>query len=87
MVSHSEWSLGRCLPSRPSIVFLLLSSLLSLLLEGSSADTRATAPLPLPENKDTLCRNILIYGHCRYEDKGCLFNHDQSKLAASQSDQ
>lgn len=20
--------------------------------------------------KDTLCRNVTIYGHCRYEDKG-----------------
>lgn len=26
-----------------------------------------------PENsKDTLCRNIVIYGRCRYEDKGTL---------------
>jgi hypothetical protein len=24
-----------------------------------------------PENaKDTLCRNVTIYGRCRYEDKG-----------------
>lgn len=33
----------------------------------------------LPENKDTLCRNVLIYGHCRYEDQGCAFSHDQNK--------
>ncbi|KAJ0420550.1 PAB-dependent poly(A)-specific ribonuclease subunit pan3 [Aspergillus carlsbadensis] len=26
--------------------------------------------------KDTLCRNVTIYGRCRYEDKGCAFNHD-----------
>lgn len=26
--------------------------------------------------KDTLCRNVTIYGHCRYEDKGGRFlNH------------
>ncbi|CUM67904.1 uncharacterized protein PRCAT00005615001 [Priceomyces carsonii] len=25
--------------------------------------------------KDTLCKNILIYGYCKYENKGCLFNH------------
>ncbi|KLU90505.1 hypothetical protein MAPG_10358 [Magnaporthiopsis poae ATCC 64411] len=31
------------------------------------------------DTKDTLCRNILIYGHCRYEDTGCAFSHDQSK--------
>ncbi|KAF6218046.1 hypothetical protein HO133_006458 [Letharia lupina] len=29
--------------------------------------------------KDTLCRNVTIYGHCRYEDKGCAFNHDPVK--------
>ncbi|KAJ9300554.1 hypothetical protein DTO271G3_1718 [Paecilomyces variotii] len=30
--------------------------------------------------KDTLCRNVTIYGRCRYEDKGCAFNHDPHKL-------
>ncbi|KAI1403159.1 hypothetical protein F4819DRAFT_248768 [Hypoxylon fuscum] len=28
------------------------------------------------DSKDTLCRNVLIYGHCRYEDQGCAFNHE-----------
>lgn len=37
--------------------------------------------------KDTLCRNITIYGRCRYEDKGCAFNHDPQKVnAAHQTD-
>ncbi|KAL2136817.1 hypothetical protein VTI74DRAFT_1031 [Chaetomium olivicolor] len=36
------------------------------------------------ENKDTLCRNILIYGNCRYEDQGCTFNHDQNKNSSPQ---
>ncbi|ORY67440.1 PAB-dependent poly(A)-specific ribonuclease subunit PAN3 [Pseudomassariella vexata] len=31
------------------------------------------------DSKDTLCRNILIYGKCRYENQGCAFNHDQNK--------
>ncbi|KAB5547013.1 PAB-dependent poly(A)-specific ribonuclease subunit PAN3 [Coniochaeta sp. 2T2.1] len=36
---------------------------------------------PRPKNpytayKDTPCRNILIYGHCRYKDQGCAFSHD-----------
>ncbi|KAL2269393.1 hypothetical protein VTJ83DRAFT_1577 [Remersonia thermophila] len=39
------------------------------------------------ENKDTLCRNVLIYGHCRYEDQGCTFNHDQTpKTSSPQAD-
>jgi hypothetical protein len=37
------------------------------------------------ENKDTLCRNIMIYGNCRYEDQGCAFNHDQGKGKSTQS--
>ncbi|PGH28290.1 PAB-dependent poly(A)-specific ribonuclease subunit PAN3 [Polytolypa hystricis UAMH7299] len=32
--------------------------------------------------KDTLCRNVTIYGRCRYEDKGCVFNHDPQKVNA-----
>ncbi|KAK0717198.1 PAB-dependent poly(A)-specific ribonuclease subunit PAN3 [Lasiosphaeria miniovina] len=38
------------------------------------------------ENKDTLCRNVVIYGNCRYEDQGCTFNHDQNKMSSSQTD-
>ncbi|KGM91718.1 PAB-dependent poly(A)-specific ribonuclease subunit PAN3 [Paracoccidioides brasiliensis Pb18] len=32
--------------------------------------------------KDTLCRNVTIYGRCRYEDKGCAFNHDPHRVNA-----
>ncbi|KAK9442388.1 PAB-dependent poly(A)-specific ribonuclease subunit PAN3 [Metarhizium brunneum] len=41
----------------------------------------ASSPKPKgrAENRDTLCRNVLIYGHCRYEDQGCTFSHDQNK--------
>ncbi|CCE83175.1 Piso0_003747 [Millerozyma farinosa CBS 7064] len=27
--------------------------------------------------KDTLCKNILIYGYCKYENRGCAFNHNK----------
>ncbi|SPO03808.1 related to poly(A)-specific ribonuclease [Cephalotrichum gorgonifer] len=37
------------------------------------------------DHKDTLCRNILIYGHCRYENTGCTFNHDQNKGSTNAS--
>lgn len=33
--------------------------------------------------KDTMCRNVVIYGHCRYEDQGCSFSHDGDKSATS----
>lgn len=48
----------------------------------NSNDFRRQLGSPRPkgrDTKDTLCRNILIYGHCRYEDTGCAFSHDQSK--------
>lgn len=28
--------------------------------------------------KDTLCKNILIYGYCKYENKGCVFSHNRA---------
>jgi hypothetical protein len=36
--------------------------------------------------KDTLCRNVLIYGHCRYEDQGCSFNHEPNSIHGSQAE-
>ncbi|KFA76223.1 hypothetical protein S40288_07672 [Stachybotrys chartarum IBT 40288] len=53
------------------------------------ADLRRHLGSPRPkgrENKDTLCRNVLIYGHCRYEDQGCAFSHDQNKGNSNQQD-
>ncbi|CAI4218261.1 unnamed protein product [Parascedosporium putredinis] len=47
-----------------------------------NSDLRRQVGSPKPkgrDHKDTLCRNILIYGHCRYENSGCTFNHDQNK--------
>ncbi|GJC90852.1 PAN2-PAN3 deadenylation complex subunit PAN3 [Colletotrichum liriopes] len=37
------------------------------------------------QNKETLCRNVLIYGHCRYENTGCAFNHDQNRSNSVQN--
>ncbi|CAI0650189.1 unnamed protein product [Colletotrichum noveboracense] len=37
------------------------------------------------ENKDTQCRNVMIYGHCRYENAGCAFNHDQNRPNSAQN--
>ncbi|KZF19720.1 hypothetical protein L228DRAFT_250792 [Xylona heveae TC161] len=52
-------------------------------IRASSGDSRGPQHSPRPKGrdaKDTLCRNVTIYGHCRYEDKGCAFNHDPAKL-------
>ncbi|KAF9188255.1 hypothetical protein BGZ51_000716 [Haplosporangium sp. Z 767] len=36
-------------------------------------------------NKSRTCRNIVIHGFCKYEGKGCEFNHDVGKPAVSVS--
>ncbi|KAI1203552.1 hypothetical protein F5X97DRAFT_283382 [Nemania serpens] len=47
---------------------------------NASQGRQMASPRPKTrDSKDTLCRNVLIYGHCRYEDQGCAFNHDQNK--------
>ncbi|EWC47134.1 hypothetical protein DRE_03503 [Drechslerella stenobrocha 248] len=33
----------------------------------------------------TQCRNIVIYGWCRYQDRGCIFNHDTSNISPSKN--
>ncbi|KFH71611.1 hypothetical protein, variant [Podila verticillata NRRL 6337] len=43
-----------------------------------------TKPVSLTNsNKSRTCRNIVIHGFCKYEGKGCEFNHDINKPAAS----
>lgn len=55
---------------------------------GTSPDSRrnnVVSPRPKgrENSKNTLCRNIGIYGHCRYENEGCAFNHDQNSLKST----
>lgn len=53
-------------------------------------EMRKPAGSPRPKGrehaKDTLCRNVLIYGHCRYEDQGCAFNHDPNRTLSAQTE-
>jgi hypothetical protein len=53
-------------------------------LGTSPGDSRRNVISPRPKGrenaKNTLCRNIGIYGHCRYENEGCAFNHDVNSL-------
>lgn len=47
-------------------------------------DARRNLASPRPrgrENQKNIpCRNITIYGNCRYENEGCAFNHDRAAL-------
>ncbi|KAK0110148.1 PAB-dependent poly(A)-specific ribonuclease subunit 3 [Cadophora gregata] len=53
-------------------------------------ELRKPAGSPRPKgrenSKDTLCRNVTIYGHCRWEDSGCVFSHDPNKTLNAQVD-
>ncbi|OCL10176.1 PAB-dependent poly(A)-specific ribonuclease subunit PAN3 [Glonium stellatum] len=49
---------------------------------NSPGDSRRGVSSPRPkgrEAKNTFCRNVTIYGHCRYENT-CLYVHDPAKL-------
>ncbi|KAF3988638.1 hypothetical protein FT663_01985 [Candidozyma haemuli var. vulneris] len=35
--------------------------------------------------KDTPCKNVTIYGFCKYETKGCVFSHDNESLQSKQA--
>jgi hypothetical protein len=49
--------------------------------EGRRGGTLSPRPNKARENKaNILCRNIGIYGHCRYESEGCPYNHDPSSF-------
>ncbi|RPB23213.1 hypothetical protein L211DRAFT_787352 [Terfezia boudieri ATCC MYA-4762] len=45
-----------------------------------------SSPRPkLKTDIQTGCRNIVIYGYCRYQDKGCTFNHDTDSRKQQQT--
>ncbi|KAL1800979.1 hypothetical protein ACET3X_001321 [Alternaria dauci] len=54
---------------------------------GPSGDSRRGVVSPRPkgrEAKNTLCRNVTIYGHCRYENT-CPYIHDVLKLGQNEN--
>ncbi|KAI9492444.1 hypothetical protein BDB00DRAFT_828120 [Zychaea mexicana] len=55
--------------------------------EGSNASTPEAKPSPnKPVSKGSakrLCRNVIIHGFCKYEGKGCEFNHESSNNSAT----
>ncbi|KAF2740750.1 PAB-dependent poly(A)-specific ribonuclease subunit PAN3 [Polyplosphaeria fusca] len=54
---------------------------------GPPGDSRRGVSSPRPkgrEAKNTFCRNVTIYGHCRYENT-CPYIHDPSKLTSNEN--
>ncbi|KEF56974.1 PAB-dependent poly(A)-specific ribonuclease subunit pan3 [Exophiala aquamarina CBS 119918] len=64
---------------------------MAAVIKSSVDDSKNTTLSPRPKGrenaKDTLCRNVTIYGKCRYEDKGCAFNHNVEKSASADGSQ
>ncbi|KAI9274658.1 hypothetical protein BDA99DRAFT_498161 [Phascolomyces articulosus] len=61
-------------PQSPSAIPIVAPS------EGSNTSTPETKPAPTKPpskgNAKRLCRNVIIHGFCKYEGKGCEFNHE-----------
>ncbi|KAL1637858.1 PAB-dependent poly(A)-specific ribonuclease subunit 3 [Neofusicoccum ribis] len=60
---------------------------------GSPGDSRRAVASPRPNKGrdynpkgNILCRNVTIYGHCRHEHNGCVFQHDPSKITGAQAE-
>ncbi|KAK7203687.1 PAB-dependent poly(A)-specific ribonuclease subunit PAN3 [Myxozyma melibiosi] len=53
--------------------------------DPSSPNRKESLPPSINPGKQsqTLCRNILIHGYCKYENSGCIFRHDNTKTNAS----
>ncbi|KAF1976286.1 hypothetical protein BU23DRAFT_551748 [Bimuria novae-zelandiae CBS 107.79] len=54
---------------------------------AAAGDSRRGVTSPRPkgrEAKNTFCRNVTIYGHCRYENT-CPYIHDSSKLGQNEN--
>ncbi|KIW87050.1 uncharacterized protein Z519_12347 [Cladophialophora bantiana CBS 173.52] len=62
---------------------------MAAVIKNNAEDTKQALLSPRPKGrenaKETLCRNVTIYGKCRYEDKGCTFNHSHSTRGSSRS--
>ncbi|KAI3399506.1 hypothetical protein diail_6528 [Diaporthe ilicicola] len=55
---------------------------------AGAPDLRRQVGSPRPKgrvDRDTPCKNILIYGKCRYENAGCSFNHDDPRNSHASS--
>ncbi|KAL1927009.1 hypothetical protein VTP01DRAFT_5339 [Rhizomucor pusillus] len=47
--------------------------------QSASKSTSSKTPSKGKTNTKRLCRNVIIHGFCKFEDKGCEFNHDVNK--------
>ena len=53
---------------------------------GEVASGSQRAPPPPPSASQRLCRNVIIYGFCKFEDKGCVFQHPKVRISVFHAD-
>ncbi|KAL9556605.1 hypothetical protein PS6_002260 [Mucor atramentarius] len=74
-------------PYQPFIPSTQTSSNISIKSPPSSlSENQDTATKPAPKTSSSssssskrTCRNVIIHGFCKFQDKGCEFNHDTEK--------
>ncbi|TFK36483.1 hypothetical protein BDQ12DRAFT_241505 [Crucibulum laeve] len=42
---------------------------------STPASPQVKQPQPRKDSVQRQCRNIVIYGHCKFQDKGCIYYH------------
>ncbi|KAI7897743.1 uncharacterized protein BX663DRAFT_527391 [Cokeromyces recurvatus] len=70
-------------PQSPSIIPIVNPT-----LEGEQTESKKTTPKPPLKGNSSgkrLCRNVIIHGYCKFEGKGCEFNHDTNKTNSVQA--
>ncbi|KAI9317774.1 hypothetical protein BX666DRAFT_1940653 [Dichotomocladium elegans] len=79
-------------PQSPSAIPIVAPSEDASPAVGTANAPNDTAPKPVfkPASKGNanakrLCRNVIIHGFCKFEGKGCEFNHETSKSTPQES--
>lgn len=68
------------IPSQsPSVIPIVAPSSDGEPVEQKTTKVVLKPPLKGTLNGKRLCRNVIIHGYCKYEGKGCEFNHDSNK--------
>ncbi|OCH91341.1 hypothetical protein OBBRIDRAFT_529862 [Obba rivulosa] len=54
-------------------------------ISAPSADEPPSSPKPKKDSTQRQCRNILIYGSCKFQDKGCIYYHPSVSVMSCRS--
>ncbi|GAA5800597.1 hypothetical protein EDC94DRAFT_604256 [Helicostylum pulchrum] len=72
-------------PQSPSVIPIVAPASDGEPVEQKTTKVVLKPPLKGSLNGKRLCRNVIIHGYCKYEGKGCEFNHDTNKASPQAS--